>query len=160
MGRGAVRWIAIALVGAMIAAVGVGLVTGREAGDGAADVDRPDTTPGAFGEPVDGPHLWLDLCAGVACEPLDDAGQQALVAEVDADPRVASTLFVPSDQAYQLFLDRYGDDEDLVASVRPEDMPARIEVELLDPAQVEAVMADYQQRQGVARVNDARAVTP
>lgn len=162
MGRGAVRWIAIALIGAMIAAVGIGLVTGGDHDDPAADTSGPDGAMrgGAGSELSDGPHLWLDLCAGVACAPLDEAGQQALVAALEDDPRVASTLFVSSEQAYQLFLDRYGDQEDLVASVRPEDTPARIEVELLDPAQVDAVLQDYRGREGVASANDARAVAP
>ncbi len=109
---------------------------------------------------LEGPHLWLDLCAGAVCPELDEPAREALVAEVRDDPRVSSVLYVSSDQAYQLFLDRFGDQQELVESVRPEDVPARIEVDLLDPADVDEVLADYRDREGVAAVNDARAVQP
>lgn len=163
MGQGSARWIAIALVGALVATLAVGLLgsggggTGEE--DGRAD-GSTTTTRVPASEALEGPHLWLDLCAGISCPAVDEAAQEALVAELEADPRVASTLFVSSEQAYQLFLDRYGDREDLVESVRPEDVPARIEVDLLDPDEVDAVLADYAGRDGVAAATDARGVQP
>ncbi len=162
MGQGTARWIAIALVGALVATLAVGLLgTGGGGTEEGANADSGAAPPrAADGEGLDGPHLWLDLCAGNVCPTVDETAQEALVAELEADPRVASTLFVSSDQAYQLFLDRFGDQEELVASVRPEDVPARIEVDLLDPGEVDAVMADYANRDGVAAVNDARGVQP
>ena len=162
MGQGTVRWIAIALVGALVAALAVSLVSGAGPDAASTTEDRDGSTaPGSRATAVlEGPHLWLDLCAGVECPTLDEGGQEALVDELEADPRVASTLFVTGEQAYQLFLDRFGDQQDLVESVRPEDVPARIEVDLLDPADVDAVMGDYADREGVARANDARRVQP
>lgn len=163
MGRGAVRWIAIALVGAMVAFVAVGLVGGADDGDGAGSAGGDGTGAGpdvTATEVVEGPHVIVELCAGVACPEVDQAAQQALLAEVDGDPRVASTLFVSSEQAYQLFLDRYGDQEELVASVNPDDVPARIEVDLVDPEAAADVAATYEDGDGVATAYDARALTP
>ena len=164
MGQGPVRWIALALVGALVAAVAVGLVAGRGGAGAADDVDDGAAGPAAgqslSADALQGPHLWLDLCTGAVCDELDEPAREALVAEVRDDPRVSSVLYVSSEQAYQLFLDVYGDNQELVDSVRPEDVPARIEVDLLDPAGVDEVLADYRDREGVAAVTDARAVQP
>lgn len=163
MGQGPLRWIAIALIGAMVAALAVALVAGGgepSGADGGTTADDGARGESTATEVLDGPHVVVELCVGVACPELDDAGQQALVAEIEADPRVASVLLVSSEQAYQLFLDRFGDQEDLVASVQPEEVPARVELDLFDPQAVPTVLSDYEQRDGVARVYDARTVAP
>jgi cell division protein FtsX len=162
MGRSTARWIAIALVGALVAALGVGLVTGRgrEADDAARQAPTADGARGADAvdaEVLDGPHVVLELCTGAQCAEPDDADQRALVAEVEQDPRVASVLLVPSDQAYQLFLDRFGDQEELVESVRPEDVPARLEVDLLEPDGAPEVVAEWESHAAVASAFDARS---
>lgn len=162
MRQSAVRWIAVALVGALIG-VAVIAVAGGTAGGGDAtedgDGEAVDGTA-ASAEPVDGPHVVIELCAGVACDEVDEDDQQALVAELQSDPRVTSARFVSSEQAYQLFLDRHGDQEDLVESVRPEDVPASIELELVDPEQAAEVAAEWEARPEVATARDARSLTP
>lgn len=162
MGRGTVRWIAIALVGAMVAFVAVGLIGGAGERDAAGSGDAAGGDDGAditATEVVEGPHVIVELCAGVACPEPDEAAQEALRAEAESDPRVASVVFVSSEQAYQLFLDRYGDQEELVASVRPEDVPARIELDLVDPGAAAEVAASYDGRDVVATAYDARTLT-
>ena len=104
--------------------------------------------------------MVIELCAGVACDEVDEDTQQDLVAELQADPRVTATRFVSSEQAYQLFLDRHGDQEDLVESVRPEDVPASVELELVDPEQAPEVVAEWEARPEVATARDARSLTP
>ena len=161
MGQGTARWIAIALVGALVATLAVGLLGGGGGGPEGANADDDTPRPRvAASQALEGPHLWLDLCTGVSCPAVDETTREALVADLEADPRVASTRFVSSEQAYQLFLDEWGDDEELVASVRPEDVPARIEVDLLDPDQADSVVADYADRTGVAAATGARGVRP
>lgn len=158
-----VRWIAIAIVGAMIAVVGVGVVSGggdpagSDADDGGARTDAAGATESLA---ADGPHVVLELCAGVACPRPDADAEQELLAELDDDARVASTLLVTSEQAYQLFLDRFGDRQDLVDSIDPETVPAFIELELYDPAVAGEMVAAYQDREGVAAVSEADALAP
>lgn len=158
-----VRWIAIAIVGAMIAVVGVGVVSGG--GDPAgSDVDDGGRRTNAAGADeatlADGPHVVIELCAGVACPEPDADAEQELLTELDTDARVASTRLVTSEQAYQLFLDRFGDQQDLVESVDPANVPAFIELELYDPAVAGEVVATYQDREVVATVSESGALAP
>ncbi len=163
MSQTTVRWIAIAIVGAMIAVVGVGVVSGggdpdsSGADDGGVRTDSVGTT-----EPLvaDGPHVVVELCAGVACPEPDADAEQELLAELDADSRVASTLLVTSDQAYELFLDEFGDQQDLVESIDPANVPAFIELELYDPEVASEVVTAYQDHEGVAAVSEAGVLAP
>lgn len=158
-----VRWIAIAIVGAMIAVVGVGVVSGGgdPAGSDAAG-DGPGTTATDATEATlaDGPHVVIELCAGVACPEPDPEDEQALLDELDEDPRVASIRLVTSEQAYQLFLDRFGDRQDLVESVDPADVPAFIELDLYDPEVASEVMAAHRDDEIVASVGEAGTLSP
>lgn len=160
MGRGTVRWIAIAVIAAMVAFLAVGLVSGR--GDEAGPPGRQEAVDG--GAPavatdsaaLDGPHVILELCTGVACPRPSDAEQRRLQDEVASDPRVASARFVTSEQAYQLFLDRYGDDQELVEQVDPDTVPAEIQADLHRTDDVAAVVAEFEGHEAVATALDAR----
>lgn len=162
MGQGTARWIAIALVGALVATLAVGLLGGR-GGDPetSTDAGTGGTTGGsATAEPADGPHVVAFLCSGQECPRPDADAEQAILDELQGDPRVLAARLVSSEQAYQLFLDEWGDREDMVASVDPDEVPARIELDLVDPEAVDEVVADHQGREGVAAVEDARVVAP
>lgn len=158
MRQSTMRWIAIAIVVAMIATVGIGLVSGGGGGDETAettgDTARTRTTAGTEDAVREGPHLVLELCNGVTCPAPDDAAQQSLVAELDEDARVASTLLVSSEQAYQLFLDEWGDREDLVESVDAAEVPAFIELDLYEPEDAAEVQDTYAGHDVVAVVRD------
>ncbi len=158
MRQSTMRWIVIAIVAAMVATLGVGLVSGG-GGDPASDAvddDVPTTTTAGPDAPVaEGPHLQLELCNGVTCPEADDAGQQALVADLDADPRVASAELITSEQAYQLFLDEWGHDQELVDAVPADEMPAFIELDLYDPGVAGDVASTYQGHEAVAAVREA-----
>lgn len=161
MGRGTIRWIAIALVAAMVAALAVGLVRGQgepadqpgSPADGAATGQALATTDVAA---LDGPHVVLELCTGVVCPRAGETAQQDLQGEVEADPRVASARLVSSEQAYQLFLEEYGDDQELVDEVDPDTVPAEIQVDLHRIDDVAAVVAAFEDHDGVASARDAR----
>lgn len=158
-----VRWIAIAIVGAMIAVVGVGVVAGGgdPAGSNAdGEAPRTGTTGASEASLADGPHVLIELCAGAACPAPDPSAEQRLLDELEQDPRVASTLLVSSEQAYQMFLDRFGDQQDLVDAVDPADVPAFIELDLYDPAIASEVVATYRDHAGVANVGEAGALSP
>ena len=161
MNRGTVRWIALALVAALVAALAVGLVQSRSGSDSptspAPTSGGDAAAAGASEAAVDGPHVTLEFCAGVTCPAADQARQQQVQSDVEGDPRVASTRLVSAEQAYQLFLDEHGDNEELVEQVDPETVPAQLEVDLLRADDTEAVVADLQGTDGVASVRDARA---
>lgn len=153
-----VRWIAIAIVGAMIAVIGVGVVSGGggPAGpDGQEDRPPADAGGATAATLADGPHVMLVLCAGVECPDPDDSAEQELLDELDADPRVASTLLVTSEQAYQLFLDARGDQQDLVEAIDPDSVPAFIELDLYDPEVAGEVVASYRDHEIVASAREA-----
>lgn len=155
-----VRWIAIAIVGALIATIGVGVISG---GGGPADSDSDDDRSGAAATGAteatlaDGPHVVLVLCAGVECPDPDAAAEQELLDELDDDPRIASTLLVTSEQAYQLFLDARGDQQDLVEAIDPDSVPAFIELDLYDPDVAGEVTASYRDHEIVASAREAGA---
>lgn len=157
-----VRWIAIAIVGAMIAVIGVGVVSGGGGPAGSDEqVDRPrlDATGATEATLADGPHVVLVLCAGVECPDPDPGAEQELLDELDADDRIASTLLVTSEQAYQLFLDARGDQQDLVEAIDPEAVPAFIELDLYDPEVAGEVVASYRDHEIVASAREAGALT-
>lgn len=161
MGQGTARWIAIALVAALVATLAVGLLGGR--GDPPEDAAGPAggrSDAGVASEPLEGPHVVAFLCAGQECPRPDADAEQAILAELESDPRVLAARLVTREQAYQLFLDRFGDQEELVASVDPEQIPARVELDLVDPDGVDQVLADHQGREGIAAIEDARVVAP
>lgn len=149
-----VRWIAIAVVAALLGTLAVGFVVGQNAD--APAVDEEGTGAGAgvdstqVDAAVDGPHVIVELCNDQACPRQDEDQQQALADEVRRDPRVLSVRFVTQEQAHELFLAEFGDREDLVEDVAPDDIPARLEVDLYDPATVGAVVAELSEREGVA----------
>lgn len=152
------RWIAIALVAGMVATLAVGLVSGRGEPAG-TEQDRAageDPVPTGTAAALDGPHVVLELCSGVACPRPDESAEQQLQQEAEQDPRVASARLVTSEQAYQLFLDQYGDDEELVEQVDPETVPARVELDLHRPDDSDAVMAEFEDREDVATAHDTR----
>ena len=161
MGRGTVRWIAIAVIAAMLAFLAVGLIGGRgdsagSGADGRGGRGADDVAVATDAAALDGPHVILELCTGVACEPMGATARDQLLEEVDDDPRVASTRFVSSEQAYQLFLDEFGDDQELVEQVDPATVPPEIQVDLHRLDDVAAVMADFEAHAGVAAARDAR----
>lgn len=158
-----VRWIAIAIVGAMIAAIGVGVISGggdTAGSNGDDDGGQADSAGASEPSVADGPHVELQLCSGATCPEPDEAAQQALLAELDADARVASSRLLPSDQVYQLFLDELGDQQDLVESIDPELVPALVHLELYDPEGATEVATSYEEHEAVANARDVRATAP
>lgn len=161
MGRGTVRWIAIAVIGAVLSFLAIGLIGDRgdpvgSDADGRGGQGADQVAVATDAAALDGPHVTLELCTGVACEPISATARDQLLEEVDSDPRVASTRFVSAEQAYQLFLDEFGDDQELVEQIDPETVPPEIQVDLHRPDDVAAVIADFEGREGVAAARDAR----
>lgn len=158
-----VRWIAIAIVGAMIAVIGVGVVSGGGGSSTSEEgVDGPGTVPTGASEAAlaDGPHVVIVLCAGVECPDPEPSAEQELLDELDGDPRIASTLLVTSEQAYQLFLDARGDQQDLVEAIDPDSVPAFIELDLYDPEVADEVVASYQDHEIVVSAREAGVLAP
>lgn len=149
-----VRWIAIAVVAALIGTLAIGFVVGRNADAPAGGEEGTGAGTGADTAQVDaatdGPHVIVELCNDQACPRQDEDQQQALAEAVRGDPRVLSVRFVTLEQAHELFLAEVGDREDLIEDVAPGDIPARLEVELYDPATADEVVAELSDREGVA----------
>lgn len=155
-----VRWIAIVAIGGLLAAFVVAAIAGGRGGGqgdtGETDSSREISTPTGF---VPGPHVVVQLCIENVCPVPDEATQQAFADELERDGRVASTRLVTSEQAYQLILDQWGDREDLVAETDPDEVPARIEIDLLDPADTDDLVASLKGQQGVLDAHPASSST-
>ena len=94
------------------------------------------------------------LCADTDCPRPSADVEQDLLADLEADPRVASYEYVSSERAYGLFLEQFGDDEELAGAVDEDDVPARVEVDVFTVDAVAGLLADYASRDGVADVVD------
>lgn len=159
MNQRTVRIIAVTVVVALIGAFAVGLF----GGGGAGESTLPGGQDGATTQPQDAqeaavladPHVEAQLCAGVACPRRDASDEAALHAEVESDPRVRLALFITAEQHYQIFLEEFGDRQDLVDQVDPDTVPSLLQVYLRDPGDAPAVVSWLLGHDGVA---DAWAV--
>jgi hypothetical protein len=155
MNQRTVQIIAVTVIVAMIGAFAVGLVFG---GGGSGDGTSPGDQDGRTGQPQDaqdasvlaGPHVEVQLCAGVACPRRDAAEEEELHAEVESDPRVRLALLITSEQHYELFLEEFGDRQDLVDQVDPDTVPSLLQVYLRDPDDAPAVLSWLLDEDGVA----------
>ncbi len=156
-----VRTIAILLVAAMLATVAAVVVTAGGSDNGApGSSSTPDSLQPSVA-PVDGtttiprgPHVTLVFCSDIDCPRPSADVEEAILATLDADPRVASYEYVSPERAYALFLEQFGDDEELAGSVDEDAVPARVEVDVLTVDAIAGLLADYANQDGVAEVVD------
>jgi hypothetical protein len=165
MNQRTVRIIAVTVVVALIGAFAVGLVFGGGGtGDGTLPGDQDGTTtqPGDAQETavLAGPHVEAQLCADVSCPRRDALEEEQLHAEVESDPRVRLALLIPAEQHYQIFLEEFGDRQDLVDQVDPDTVPSLLQVYLRDPLDAQAVVAWLLEQDGVADAWELPTTTP
>ena len=159
--RNNARTIAILLIVAMLATVAAVVVTAAGS-DG--EVPGSSTTPDSLqpsAAPDDattviprGPHVTLVFCSDLDCPRPSPAVEEAIFAALDADPRVASYEYVSSERAYTLFIEQFGDDEELAEAVDEDAVPARVEVDVLTVDAIAGLLTDYATQDGVAEVVD------
>lgn len=75
-------------------------------------------------------------------------------------PGSSEVRFRSRDEAYELFKKTFEDEPELVARVRPEDLPESFWFTLADRTTVEPVLADVRQLPGVAEANILPKVMP
>ncbi|WP_147457211.1 permease-like cell division protein FtsX [Micromonospora pisi] len=86
--------------------------------------------------------------------------KQEVEARLRALPSVTRFTFETREQAYERFKETFKDAPELVASVRPEDLPEAFKVTLADRTAAEPVLAELRQLPGVAEVTAPPTVTP
>lgn len=95
-------------------------------------------------------------CAGAATDAEKEAIRTALESP-PLDAYVDQYFFETSEEAYEHFQERYGD-EDIAASVEPDQLPESFRVRLVDPEQYEVVSQSFAGAPGVEDVEDEREV--
>ncbi|MBP2476611.1 cell division transport system permease protein [Crossiella equi] len=82
----------------------------------------------------------------------------ALRKSLQESPLVDTVTYESRDKAFQRFKEIYATNRDLVEIVRPEALPASFRVKLKDPTRFELLAKEYQNKPGVAKINDQRAL--
>lgn len=84
---------------------------------------------------------------------VESASVESLRRTIEADDRIREpVVFVDQQAAYDEFQELFADSPELVASVRPEDLPPSFRVDLVDDATTDTVAADYELEADVRQV--------
>ena len=115
--------------------------------------------------------FWYDkvevsvyLCGDGSTEPTCDgtaiaeAERQDLLADLEANPEVEQVFYESQAMAFEVFKDQFKDSPDLVENVTAEALPESFRVKLVDPEQFGTVALAFQDRPGVAEVQDQKAL--
>lgn len=145
---------AAAVVAALVGGAGVALTVGRDHDGRQAPGTIPDTpfcnalTRTSTANP-DGWNLAVYLDPG-----LDATARDGIGAALRADARVGSLRYVDAAASYAEFRRLFADRPDMVATVRPEQLPTSFRLEA-EPSDLTALVAEYRTRPGVyeTRVN-------
>ena len=89
---------------------------------------------------------------------MTDAQRVSLENELATNPVVESVVYESKEQAYEHFQELFAEDEDLLAAVTPEVLPASFRVSLVDPEQFDVIASQYSSYPGVDEVSDQREV--
>jgi len=94
-------------------------------------------------------------CSG---SPISDPERQELLADLEATPEVEQVFYESQAMAFEVFQEQFKDSPDLVENVTAEALPESFRVKLRDPTQFGAVAVAFQNRPGVAEVQDQKAL--
>lgn len=98
------------------------------------------------------------LCDGRSCPEITEEQRLALQEELESEPHVVSVIYISKEDAYQRFVELFGDQEELIATVTPEALPAAFEVALDDPTNFPLILDKYSAWPGVEEVFDQREI--
>lgn len=83
---------------------------------------------------------------------------QSLEADLRENPEVADVVYESQQDAYETFQQIYAGEENLLAGLTPEDLPASFRVSLVDPERFDVVASQYVDYPGVEEVTDQRDI--
>ena len=89
---------------------------------------------------------------------MSDAQRVSLENDLALNPVVETVIYESKQQAYEHFQELFAEDEDLLAAVTPEVLPASFRVSLVDPQQFDVIASQYSSYPGVDEVSDQREV--
>jgi cell division transport system permease protein len=87
-----------------------------------------------------------------------DSQTTALDAKIKSDSRIASDQFLDKDASWKVFQQQMANDEALLASITPDQVPQSFRLKLKNPDQVGQIKATYQNQPGVDEVIDQASV--
>lgn len=103
-------------------------------------------------------EVSIFLCDGRQCPGITPEQRADLEEQLAAEPIVEQVFFESKEQAYERFREQFSDQQDLVASVTPEALPASFRVKLKDPDQFAIIRDKYQAFPGVEEIIDQREI--
>lgn len=83
-----------------------------------------------------------------------DAQRSTLQSDLEANPQVETYFYESPEQAYENYQEIFADDETLLASIGPDDLPASFRVKLVDPEEFAVVASQYGDYPGVQEITD------
>ena len=93
---------------------------------------------------------------------LEDSLSESQIASLEEDlrsnPEVKEVIFESQQDAFENFQRIYAGEENLLAGLTPEDLPASFRVSLVDPERFDIVASQYADRPGVEEVTDQRDI--
>ena len=93
---------------------------------------------------------------------LEDSLSPSQVSSLEQDlrtnPEVSDVLFESQEDAFEHFQEIYAGEENLLAGLTPEDLPASFRVSLVDPERFDIVASQYVDYPGVEEVTDQRDI--
>jgi cell division transport system permease protein len=101
-------------------------------------------------------EVSIYLCDGATCPAITDGQRESLEQQLRDNPLVAQVFYESKQDAYQLFLERFKDQPDLIETVSPDALPASFRVKLRDPEQFGAIKEQYDAVAGVEDIVDQR----
>ncbi len=141
--------------------VGAGIVAGLvvtgaafAVGRGADGGDGSDEYCALLADRLSPPTALRDHDVSVFLAPsVESASIESLRRTLAADDRIREPIvFLDQEAAYDEFHDLFADSPELVASVRPEDLPPSFRVDLVDDGTTDTVAADYELEADVRQV--------
>ena len=94
-------------------------------------------------------------CSGAA---ITDSERQALLTDLESTQEVEQVFYESQAMAFEVFKEQFKDSPDLVENVTADALPESFRVKLVDPTQFAVVAAQFQNRPGVAEVQDQKAL--
>lgn len=82
----------------------------------------------------------------------------SLEEDLRSNPEVSEVIFESKEQAFSHFKEIYAGEENLLAGLSPEDLPASFRVSLVDPERFDIVASQYVDYPGVEEVTDQRDI--
>jgi len=94
-------------------------------------------------------------CSG---SPISERERDQLLVDLKAVPQVQEVFYESQEMAYRVFQEQFKDSPDLVENVTVDALPESFRVKLTDPTQFAVVASAFQDRPGVAEVQDQKAL--